>query len=293
MTANTAITSSRGNRKRPRRKGIAILGEVVLFLFIAVMTLPLLWCFLLSVKTQSDILLRPLYIPPHFEWSNYTRALEKLNLSVMLTNTLVIAVVSISAGLLISFLASYAIARMRFGRGRLQRGMQVYFMSGMIVPIYVMMLPIYLFIGKMHLLDTRWALIIPYVAFCVPMSTMILVAGFKAIPEEIEESAIMDGCGLLRIIFRILGPLMLPSFSAALILQFVRVWNDFPMSSIMLISSDKYTIALAASQFQGIYSSDYALTCAALTLLLLPQLAVFAFLQKYMIAGLTVGAVKG
>ena len=182
---------------------------------------------------------------------------------------------------------------MRFGNGRLQHSVYSYFVCGVIMPTCVMILPIYLVMVKVGLYDTLWSTILTHIGWTAPMNMMILVAGFKNIPDSLEEAAIIDGCNIWQVLFRVLIPCAKPVISTALILTFLACWNDFPLAKIMLNSPDVRTLSIAAAYFKGMYSADYALMTAGCVILIVPQLTVFTVFQKYIINGVTAGAVKG
>ena len=289
MTSSSRIVK---RKYRPMTVG-RVLKNVLLLVLVVIQAIPVIWCFFLSLKTQYDIFNNPLALPNPPQWSNYTKALSRLRLTTMIGNTLFVAVITISIALFLTILSSYAIGRMQFGKGRLQKGFYMYFLTGIITPIFVLILPIYLMNVSMGTYDTLLALILPYLGTAAPMNTMIMVAAYKSMPYSLEEAAIIDGCKLFRMIFTIALPVIKPAIATVVILHFLGIWNDFPFASVMLTNTDNYTIALSVSQFKGRYSTNYEQTCAALTALIVPQIAVFAFFQKYIISGLTAGAVKG
>ena len=156
-----------------------------------------------------------------------------------------------------------------------------------------MILPIYLVMVKAGLYDTLWATILTHIGWTAPMNMMIMVAGFKNVPDSLEEAAIIDGCNIWQVLFKILLPVVKPVISTALILTFLAVWNDFPLAKIMLNSPDVRTISIAAAYFKGQFSTNYALMTAGCVILIVPQLLIFTIFQKYIIDGVTAGAVKG
>lgn len=125
------------------------------------------------------------------------------------------------------------------------------------------------------------------------MNMMIMVTGFKNVPDSLEEAAIIDGCNIWQLLFRILIPVTKPVISTAFILTFLSVWNDFALAKIMLNSPEVRTLSIAAMYFKGVYSTNYALMTAGCVILILPQLLIFTIFQRYIIDGVTAGAVKG
>jgi len=269
------------------------IGRFFLLLLALLTVVPVLWAFFLSVKTNNEIFNAPFSLPETWMWSNYAAALKIMKLPTLLKNTLLDELASVSISMLLTIFSSFAISRMRFGNGRLQNTFYMLFISGIIVPVFVILFPVYMINHKLGVLDTLWAMILPHIAWSAPMNTLLMVGSFKSIPESLEEAAIIDGSSLMRVIFGIDMPIMIPTLATVLIISFLGVWNDFSLAVVMLNSAENRTVALAVSLFKGLYSVDYAQMTAAIMILVAPQIFVFSFFQKYIIDGLTVGAVKG
>jgi len=275
------------------KKTSRILGQILLFIVVAIATVPLVWTVFLSLKTNNDILINPLGWPEKIQWINYSEAIMKIPFFSMVSNTAIVLAVTLPACILFSVLAAFAISRMKFGSGRLQNGVYSYFVAGVIMPTFVLLFPVYLIMNRMGLHDTLWSVILPHIGWTVPLNMMILVNSFKSVPDSIEEAAFMDGCSVWKMLLKIFIPMMKSSISTVFIFNFLSVWNDFPLARVMLINPGLRTISLAASYFKGQYSDNYALMTAGVVILTIPQLAIFAFFQKYIIEGVATGAVKG
>lgn len=135
--------------------------------------------------------------------------------------------------------------------------------------------------------------ILTHIGWTAPMNMMIMVSGFRSIPDSLEEAAIIDGCSIWQLLFRILVPVAKPVISTALIMTFLACWNDFPLAKIMLNSPDVRTLSIAAAYFKGTFSTNYALMDRGCVILIIPQLLIFTIFQRYIISGVTAGAVKG
>ena len=276
-----------------RKRCIKIFANIGLFLLVFCSAVPVLWLIFLSLKTNTEILTSPLSLPESIQFVNYIEALKKVPFISMITNTVLVLLVSVPVSMLFSVFAAFALGRMRFGNGKLQTIVYSYFICGVIVPTCVMILPIYLVMVKIHLYDTLWSTILTHIGWSAPMNMLIMVTGFRNIPDELEEAAIIDGCNVWQILFRVLVPVTKPVISTAFILTFLAVWNDFPLAKIMLNSPNVRTISIAALYFKGTYSTNYALMTAGCVILIIPQLLIFAVFQRYIIDGVTAGAVKG
>jgi raffinose/stachyose/melibiose transport system permease protein len=208
-------------------------------------------------------------------------------------NTILLAAVSVTIGTVISFMSSFALARMVFRRRWIQSTLRFYLLAGLAIPIYILLFPVYRIDIALHVFGTYTALILPYVAVTLPFSTLLLTGFLADFPAEIEQAAIVDGAGLWRLCWRVVLPLMRPVLATILIFNLIYVFNEYPFASVLINNPQMTTISLAVSQFQGQYSTNYGAMMAASTIILIPQLIIYAVFQKQVIAGMTIGAVKG
>lgn len=287
--ADNSRTISEKNRRR--KIGGKIIGNIGLFLLVFLAALPVLWLIFLSTKSNTEILTTPLAFPETIQWINYVQAFRKIPFATMIKNTCIVLLVSVPASMLFSIFAAFALGRMKLGK--ITTSVYSYFVFGVIMPVCILILPIYLLMVKINLFDTLWATILPHIGWAAPMNMMIMVAGFKNVPDSLEEAAIIDGCNIWQLLFRIMIPVTKPVISTSFILTFLAVWNDFPLAKIMLNSTDVRTISIAAAYFKGTYSTNYALMTAGCVILILPQLIIFAIFQRFIIDGVTAGSVKG
>ncbi|MFC4783977.1 carbohydrate ABC transporter permease [Nocardioides sp. MAHUQ-72] len=291
------VESPRGRRTQPptqrrrRRKGLLAAG-IAAYLVTFLIVLPILWIALLSLQPSDTILSDPFSLDT-LTFENYRNAIASLPLVQMYKNTIIVAVVSVTVGAVVSFMASYALTRMVFRRRRAQSWLRFYLLAGLAVPVYVLLFPIYRLDLALGIFGTYAALILPYIAVSIPFNTLLLTGFLRDFPAELEEAAIMDGAGLFRICWSVVLPTMRPVLATILIFNIVYVFNEFPFVSILINDPDLATVSLAVSKFQGQYTVDYGGMMAAATLVLMPQLVIYALFQRHVIAGLTAGAVKG
>ena len=294
-TRNDVIfsTSPAGSRPaiRRRRRGLVITG-VAAYLVTFLIVLPILWVAVLSLQPSDTILSDPFSINT-LTFDNYRNAVTSLPLLQMYKNTIIVALASVTIGAIVSFMASYALTRMVFRHPTARSSLRFYFLAGLAVPVYVLLFPIYRIDLALGIFGTYAALILPYIAVSVPFNTLLLTGFLREFPKELEEAAIIDGAGLFRICWSVVLPTMRPVIATILIFNVVYVFNEFPFVSILINNPDLATVSLAVSKFQGQYTVDYGGMMAAATLVLLPQLAIYAVFQRHVIAGLTAGAVKG
>ncbi|MDX3224630.1 carbohydrate ABC transporter permease [Streptomyces sp. ME19-01-6] len=278
----------------PRRRGRGrLIVSAAAYLITFVILFPLLWIVLLSFQTNDNILNHPFSLT-HLTAANYSQALKTLNLLVMYKNTLILAVVSVTAGLVISYMAAFALTRMVFrgGRRRTQNTLRFYFLAGLAIPVYILLFPVYRLDITFGLFGTYLALILPYIAVTIPFNILLLTGFLRDFPEEIEQAAVVDGVGLWRMAWKVVFPLMRPVIATLAILNVIYVWNEFPFAVTLINDPTMTTVSLGVSQFQGVYSVDYGAMMASATLVLLPQLVIYAAFQKHVIAGMTAGAVR-
>jgi raffinose/stachyose/melibiose transport system permease protein len=277
----------------PRRlRTGTIVAAAAAYLLTFLIVLPLLWIALLSFQPSENILGDPFSFL-QLTLDNYSNALTSLPLLQMYGNTILIAVVSVTVGAAVSFMAAFALTRMAFRRRHLQSGIRFYLLAGLAVPVYILLFPVYRLDLALGVFGTYAALILPYIAVSIPFNTLLLTGFLREFPAELEEAAIIDGAGLWRLLTRVVLPLMRPVLATILIFNIVYVFNEFPFASILINDPDLVTVSLAVSRFQGQFTVDYGGMMASATLVLIPQLIIYAVFQRHVIAGMTVGAVKG
>jgi raffinose/stachyose/melibiose transport system permease protein len=184
----------------------------------------------------------------------------------------------------------YALIRMEW---KLRKIALTFILLGMMIPIHATLLPNFITFQKVGIKDSYLALIIPYVAFALPLAVFLMTGFLESIPKAIEESAVIDGCGIFRIIFSIILPLTKPAIVTIVIMTFLNTWNEFIMAATYL-SSDKFrTLPFAVYNFAGQYASNYSVQFAVMTLVALPSLIIYIILNEHITKGVTVGALKG
>lgn len=292
-TGSHPTRTPRTGAESPRRRRTGLtLTAIAAYVVTFVIVLPILWIALLSLQPSDTILSDPLS-PDTLTFDNYRNAIANLPLVQMYRNTIIVAVASVTLGAVVSFMASYALTRMVFRRPAAQTSLRFYLLAGLAVPVYVLLFPIYRLVLELGIFGTYAALILPYIAVSIPFNTLLFTGFLREFPPELEEAAIMDGAGLFRICWSVVLPTMRPVVATIMIFNVVYVFNEFPFVSILINDPDLATVSLAVSKFQGQYTVDYGGMMAAATLVLLPQLLIYAFFQRHVIAGLTAGAVKG
>ena len=252
----------------------------ILFILTAVVMVPFLWSILLSFKTNNEIVNAPTALPAVFNFDNYVRALETLDLPSMYKNTIIIAVVAEFITLIITFMSSFAISRLVFRKERNRKALYYYFLFGLAVPIYILLFPVYRLNAAMGVLDTYLALILPYIAVAIAFNSLLFVGFLNDFPGEVEEAAIIDGCGVIKLCAQIIVPIIKPIFATVIVFNVIYIWNEFPFAVTYITSPNMFTLSLSASMFKGQFSMDYSGMIAATVLIMIPQLIFYIFLQK-------------
>ena len=287
------------NKKIKKKK--PVLTYAVLILWTIVCVFPLYWMFTFSLKENSEIFgENVLGLPKKWLWSNYADALKSGTLStgsmkdstilIGFKNSIIITVLTIAVTVICALMACYALTRMKW-RGR--ETVNNIFMLGLTVPIHAALLPVFLMLKTLKMLNSYQALIIPYAAFALAMAIMIFGSFMVNIPEELEESACLDGCGTFGIFFRIILPLMRPAVFTVAIFTFLQAWNELMFAVIFNSESRFNTLPVAINTFFGSYTTKWGPIGAALVIATFPTLFVYSFISKKIQESLIAGAIKG
>ncbi len=267
----------------------------ILYAFLAVLALaqvfPLLWVFNYSIQKTGD-LFGPAFLtfPTNPVWHNYVRAFIDGRIPLYALNSLIIVTVAVAATTVLSFCLAYACTRMVWKGRKVVLG---FVGLGLVIPIHVTLLPNFVWFGMFHLINTHLGLIIPYTAFQISFSTLVIAAQLQSIPAAMEESAFMDGARYRTILPRIIAPLAAPAVVTAMISSFLSDWNEFIMANTYLSSEELRTLPFSIIRFQGQYASDYAVQFACMVLAAIPALIIFFLFSRQIMAGVSTGAVKG
>ncbi|MCL2878989.1 MAG: carbohydrate ABC transporter permease [Treponema sp.] len=278
-----------------RYLAIKKINKIILFVFLSILVLaqifPLIWLFSYSIKKSGD-LFGPVLLsfPKVPQWNNYVRAFIDGRIPVYLSNTLLIVIPSVILGTILPYCLAYACTRMEW---RLKNLVWTIVVIGMTIPIHTTLLPNFLWYKVFHLIDTRLALIISYIAFTMSFNTIVFSGFLRSIPKSMEESAFIDGAGYFSILSKIIAPISINGFITVGIMTFLSHWNDFLMANTYISSEVKRTLPFSIIRFVGQYSSDYAVQFAVMMLVALPALIFYFVFSKWMLAGVTAGAVKG
>ncbi|MGS2617897.1 carbohydrate ABC transporter permease [Micromonospora sp. LZ34] len=289
-TPRTASAASRAtahpNASRQRSLARGVGTQVILWSYAGIAFGPLLLVLMGSLRPNADILRAPIGLPSSFDLGNYTRAWETASISTYFINSLVITGASVALCVGVSAMAAYALSRWRF-RGRAL--LAAFFLSGLMIPAKLGLLPVFYMFQSMGLIDTRIGLVLLYAASGVPFSVFVIMGFMRGLPGELEEAARIDGAHEGRLFVSIVLPLMRPALAVVTVFQFAPTWNDFFYPLVLLRSDDRYTIPVGLTRFFGEFAADRGTLFAGLVIALVPLAVVFALATKQIVAGLTAG----
>lgn len=285
-SSSTTVSSGKGRGSRLTRISVPVLG----LFWLVVTTLPFIFVVMTSLKSRQETFTSPVWeLPKKLNFENYIAVLNG-GFWVYLRNSVFVLVFSIALILLISSMAAYAFARLRF---RLNKPLFGLIVAGMIVPIHITLIPIYLLTKNIGLYDTPFALIGPYVATALPISIFILTEFMRQIPKELEEAAKLDGCGAFGVFWKVFLPLSGPGLSTVAIYNGIGLWNEFIFAYLLTSSPANRTLPLAIWDFQGQYTANIPAILSVVTLTSLPLILAYAFGQERIVKGMMAGALKG
>jgi len=273
-----------------------LVSSVFLYAACSVVTLivvvPLYISILGGFKTMGQLVTQPMNIPLPLMASQYTDLLVgKVGFYWRaLVNSSLVAALSVFFELALCACSAFALARLHF---RLSSAIYNYFLLGLLFPLAVAVLPLYIQLRGLHLLDRYLGVVLPQVAFQIPLQVLLLRGFFKAIPTELEDASEIDGYGPLGFLWYMVLPLSTPILATSGVLTLVYSWNNFFLPLLVFNSEARFTLPMGVMAFQGVYASDWNLILGYLSLAMVPAIMIFVFAQKYIVAGLTGGAVKG
>jgi raffinose/stachyose/melibiose transport system permease protein len=271
-----------------RFKASSLVLNAILILFVFVSIMPIFWMWQASVQPIDPKQNNPFVLPRSFTLDNLVKAWTVGKMGIYLRNSLIVAIPRVFGVLLMGSLAGYAFGKLKW-KGR--DFVFSFLLFGMMIPINAMLIPIYYAVKP--LINTYWVLILPYFGLSMPFACFMLRAFYRELPDEIMESATIDGANKLRTWVSIMLPLTKPALSALLIFEFMWSWNDY-LLPMLLVYDDQYrTLPLGLMYFQGEYTLKTSLVAAGVTICTLPIFIAYCFFQRSFVKGITAGAVKG
>ncbi len=251
---------------------------------------PMLIMGLSAFKNTREIFQNPFGLPAVWRWENFARVWVEAKFALYFRNSVAVTLASVVVILVLGAMAGYALGRFRFGGNDL---LYLYFLSGLMLPIRLGIIPLFILMRNLHLLDTPWSLILTYAASGLPSAVFILTGFFRALPSDLDSAARIDGAGEWLIYRRVMLPLVRPALVIVTVYNVIPIWNDFFFPLVFIHSDRLKTLPLGMTTFFGQYYTDWAALFAGLTLAAVPVVALYVLLSQHFIRGLTAGAVKG
>ena len=273
-------------------KNIKVVVSSLLLIFLALFTLiPLAWVISTSLKPSIEIFsIPPRWIPKEITWDHYKNVLFESSIPRYFLNSLMVGLLTTLFSLLLGGAAGYGFARFRF-KGN--KPLSLFMLFSQMLPLTVLMIPMYFILSEFNLLDSIFGLAVAHLLFSMPLVTWMTRSYFMSIPKELEEAAMIDGCSHLKALFKVILPLAAPGLAATGIYAFIMSWNEFVLASILTSSDKARTLPVGLTEFSSMFEVDWGSTMAASTLISLPVIIFFLWLQKYFVQGLSQGSVKG
>jgi raffinose/stachyose/melibiose transport system permease protein len=269
--------------------GLLIRYLIAIFLALVVL-IPLMMTVFGGLKTTGDLLANPIAWPDELQWVNFSGILQTESFWIQMRNSLFVMLATSIGLVFLSSMPAFIFARINFS------GREVifnFFTLGLLFPLAVAILPLYISLRTLNLLDTHWGIILPQIAFGLPGTILILRGFFAALPREIEDAAYIDGCSIFGLFWHVALPLVRPALAAVFVLAMVSSWNAFFLPLLVLNQEELYTVPLGIMRFQGQWGTDWARVLAFVSLTMIPTLVFYLFAERHIVTGLTAGAVKG
>ncbi|MEC0202228.1 carbohydrate ABC transporter permease [Paenibacillus lautus] len=289
MNLQTTGTGS-ASGKRVITKGLTGFVKLLLIVYAILTLYPLYWLFTSAFKSNQDFFTNPYGLPTEWMTENLFRAWELGNMGRAMLNSTVVTITAVVLTILLSVLAAYVLSRFEF---RFKKLVVVLFTTGLLIPIHSTLVPLFIMMKNIGLLDTYGALILPYTAFELPIAIFLAMAYMSSIPREIEEAAMIDGSGWWGIFGRMILPLCTPIVATISILAFLRFWNDFSFALVFINTQALKTLPLSLSLFSDGFGTDYSLTMGAMAIAVIPTIVAYLILQEQIMKGMVAGSIKG
>ncbi|KAA0965581.1 carbohydrate ABC transporter permease [Sporosarcina sp. ANT_H38] len=278
--------------KGVKQRGSKIVVRIVLLLATFIFVYPLIWNVIASLKTNKEIMSSPWGLPAALNFDNFIRAFTESSMGEFIINSFFVTGLSMLLLLILVIPTAYALSRFDF-KGR--KTLHNFYMAGLFIqPVYIM-IPLFLMMNNLEMLDNRFWLSLVYAAGALPFSVYLLTGFMRSISKEFEESAFIDGSGYFRTLISIIIPLARPGILTVVIFNFFTFWNEYALALVLISSDEKKTIPVGLANLMEVqrFATDWAALFAGLVLVLLPTITLYALTQKKLTEGMSMGGLKG
>lgn len=279
-------------RRSTKIKLVNTVRGIILFFFLLVVILPVYWMIITSLKTNPEIINAQhlTYYPQTFTLKNYESLFSMLDYGTFLKNSVFITFATAVCVVILSIFGGYGLARFKF-KGK--NAVLLFFLLTQMIPGILVIIPLYIIFAKVGLINTHFSLFLFYIIANVPFCVITMRSFFERIPYALEEAAYVDGCNRMQTLGKIVLPVMFPGIVAVFVFAFIGAWNELIAGTIFINTPDMWTVPVGLKSLIGKYSVQWGALMAGGVLALLPTGIMFVFVQKYVVEGLTAGAVKG
>ena len=277
--------------KRLRGSPVSLIVQLSCLVYSLVVLVPVLWSLISSFRSSLAFFTDPFGIPSPWKYQNFVYAWNQANVAIYFRNSVFVTTVSVTAIILLSAMASFALSRLRF-RGRI--AVLFLFISGLFVPAALLLLPLFLMLQDLHVLGSYIGLIPVYIAYSFPFTVFVLVPFFNAIPQDLEEAAFLDGASYYQVFWKVALPLAKPGLIVATIFNIFGIWNEFVLGYVLISKTSLKTLPLGLSDIlmKQYYTADYGKVFAAIAIAMAPIIILYIAFQRKIVGGSLTGAVK-
>ncbi|KWX76141.1 MULTISPECIES: carbohydrate ABC transporter permease [Paenibacillus sonchi group] len=274
-----------------KKKLSSSLLYILVIAILLIQIYPVVWLMLSSFKSSIELTTQPFAMPSSWSFENYASVFRESSLLLYIKNTAIVTFVCLALIIFLSATAGFALVKMI---NRLNSKLLLFFTIGIMIPIQVTLIPLFIMYKDYGLLNSYPALILPQVGFALPLSILIFTSFYRYVPGELIEAAVIDGCNIYQVFFRIISPLTINTTITVASINFIFIWNDFVFSNTFTNDKAYKTIAVGLQEFIGAFgATDWGQTFAAISISIIPIIVTYLFLNKYVMAGVSDGAVKG
>ena len=274
-----------------KKNVIKIVFVILILVFLVIQIYPVIWLFIASVKPTVELASEPFAFPKTVTFENFVNVLSDGKIGMYMWNSLKVTGLSLILIVVLSSTAGYALSKFRM-RGKKQ--IYSFFTFGIMVPVQITLIPLFIFYSNVGILNTSMPLVLPQVGFALPLSVMMFVSFYEFVPNELIEAAIVDGCSPFRTFIQIVFPLARNTVITIASMYSILIWNDFIFANTFISETNAKTVAMGLKDYVGAFGNvDWGSTFAAIAISILPPLIIYFSLNKWVTAGMTMGATKG
>lgn len=273
-----------------KKAGKLIFNLAILF-FLIIQIYPVVWLFMASIKPTVELSSTPFTLPRNPTLDNFVKVLSDGKIGLYMWNSIKVTGISLFLIIALSATAGFALAKFNF---RITKKVYAFFTFGIMIPVQITLIPLFIFYSKLGILNTTFSLVLPQVGFALPLSVMMFYSFYSFLPNELLEAAIVDGCDTYRMFSKIVFPLARNTIITIASMYSILIWNDFIFANTFISESAAKTVALGLKDYVGAFGNvDWGSTYAAIAITILPPVLVYFALNRWVTAGMTMGATKG